>query len=157
MAHADAIRPAAIKGIGYALIVLTSLVVIARYAASIRRFRDFKAEDYLLIVAYAFFLELTILYIIICPVMYRLAALQEGSIPIYPTVSQDGVRMQIFIFVATNSLWLCLWMIKFSLLSMYKRFLSGKAYAIAWWTILIFCVLVRHQHHCPAKEATLMS
>lgn len=145
MAHADAISPSVINGVGYTLIAVTSLVVIARYAASIRRFRDFKAEDYLLLVAYAFFLELSVLYIVISPVLYRLAALENGAIPVYPTVSQDGVQMQIFVFVCTTSLWMCLWMIKFSLLSIYKRFLTGKAYYVAWWTIMALCILVtRH-------------
>lgn len=143
MAYADdAVTQAAIKGTGYALIVVTSLVILARYAASIRSIRDLKAEDYLLLVAYAFFIELTVLYILITPAVFRLAALQQGTIPPYPTIAEDSRRMQIFFFVTTSSLWLCLWMVKFSLLAMYKRLIGGKAYIIAWWTIMTLCVLV---------------
>lgn len=137
------VGPQTIKGTGVALIVLTSLVVGTRFAGAIRRPKDLKAEDYLLIVAYVFFLELSILYIYIAPAIFRIAALQAGTIPIYATVLQDSVRLQIVFFVTTPSLWLCLWMIKFSLLSMYKRLIVGKPYLIAWWVILVFCVLVQ--------------
>ncbi|KAJ5747720.1 uncharacterized protein N7511_009416 [Penicillium nucicola] len=133
--------PQTIKGTGIALIVLTSLVVGTRFAGAIRRPKDLKAEDYLLILAYLFFLELAILYIYIAPAIFRLAALKAGTITVYPTVLEDSVHLQIVFFVTTSSLWLCLWMIKFSLLSMYKRLLVGRPYIIAWWVILVFCVL----------------
>ncbi|KAJ5159089.1 uncharacterized protein N7500_008740 [Penicillium coprophilum] len=110
-----------IKGTGIALIVLTTLVIGARFAGSVRSLKDLKAEDYLLIVAYIFFLELSILYIYISPVILRLA--------------------ETVFFVTTSSLWICLWMIKFSLLAMYKRLLVGKKYLIAWWIIMGTCVL----------------
>lgn len=142
MSQGESVTESAVKGTGYALIVVTSLVVIARFAGLVRRLKDLKAEDYLLLVAYALFIELSVLYIIITPAVFRLAALQKGLIAPYPTVEQDGHQMQIFMFVTTISLWLCLWMIKFSLLSMYKRFLSGKAYIVAWWTIITCCALV---------------
>lgn len=134
--------PSTIKGTGIALIVLTSLVVGTRFVGSIRSFKDLKAEDYLLIVAYIFFLELSILYIYISPVIFRLAAVGAGTIPPYATLSEDGLRLQTVFFVTTSSLWLCLWMVKFSLLAMYKRLLVGKKYLIAWWAIMGFCVLV---------------
>lgn len=134
--------PSTIKGTGIALIVLTSLVVATRFFGSIRSFKDLKAEDYLLIVAYIFFLELSILYIYLSPVIFRLAAVGAGTIPPYATVSEDGLRLQTVFFVTTSSLWLCLWMIKFSLLAMYKRLLVGKKYLIAWWVIMGLCVLV---------------
>jgi uncharacterized membrane protein len=137
------VRPDTIQSTGYALIAVTSIVVLARYVALVRRFSDLKAEDYLLSVAYVFFVALTVLYIIISPVIFRLARLRAGLIKPYPTVEQDGRQLQIFYFVTTSSLWLCLWMVKFSLLSMYKRFLTGKVYIVAWWTITTFCTLVR--------------
>ena len=131
-----------IKGAGIALIVLTSLVVGTRFAGLIRSPKDLKAEDYLLIVAYIFFLELSILYIYISPTIFRLAAVGTGTIPPYATISEDVLRLQTVFFVTTSSLWLCLWMVKFSLMAMYKRLLVGKSYIIAWWTITGFCVLV---------------
>lgn len=134
--------PTTIKATGIALIVLTSLVVVVRFVGSVRRFKDLKAEDYFLIVGYIFFLELSIVYIYIAPVIFRLAALSAGEIPLYPTVMQDSVQLQIVFFVTTSSLWICLWMIKFSLLSMYKRLLVGKQYLIAWWAIVVSCILV---------------
>ncbi|KGO40834.1 hypothetical protein PEX2_075080 [Penicillium expansum] len=133
--------PNTIKGTGIALIVLTSLVVGTRFVGSIRSFKDLKAEDYLLIVAYIFFLELSILYIYISPVIFRIAAVGAGTIPPYAAISEEGLRLQTVFFVTTSSLWLCLWMIKFSLLAMYKRLLVGKKYLIAWWVIMGFCVL----------------
>lgn len=136
------VGPNTIKGTGIALIVLTSLVLGTRFAGSIRSFKDLKAEDYLLIVAYIFFLELSILYVYISPVIFRIAAVGAGTIPPYATILEDGLQLQIVFFVTTSSLWLCLWMIKFSLLAMYKRLLVGKKYLIAWWVIMGFCVLV---------------
>lgn len=136
------VTPAAIKDTGYVLIGFTSLVVAVRLAGSIRQVKDIKAEDFLILIAYALFLELAILYIIITPVIFRLAALESGLIPMYAGVEHDTLQIQIFFFVTTSSLWLCLWMVKFSLLSMYKRFLSGRAYITAWWLIFGFCILV---------------
>ncbi|CAP92972.1 Pc16g03020 [Penicillium rubens Wisconsin 54-1255] len=128
-----------IKGTGISLIVLTSLVVGTRFAGLIRSFKDLKAEDYLLIVAYIFFLELSILYIYIAPAIFRIAAVSAGTIPPYATISEYGLRLQTVFFVTTSSLWLCLWMVKFSLMAMYKRLLVGKKYIIAWWVIMGFC------------------
>lgn len=135
-------RPDTIKGTGIALIVLTTVVVAARFGGSVRRFKDLKAEDFLLIVGYLFFLELSILYIYIAPVIFRIAAFQAGTIAPYATIMEDSRQLQIVFFVTTTSLWICLWMIKYSLLAMYKRLLVGKAYLIAWWTIVGFCTLV---------------
>ena len=134
--------PETIKGTGIALIVLTSLVVLARCAGTIRQFKDIKPEDYLLLVAYLFFLELSILYIYIAPAIFRLALLGAKLIPPYPTVLEDSEQLQIVFFVTTSSLWLCLWMVKFSLLSMYKQLLVGKTYIIVWWIITASCALV---------------
>jgi hypothetical protein len=139
--------PDTIKGTGIALIVLTTIVVAGRFGGSIRRFKDLKAEDYFLIIGYLFFLELTVLYIYIAPVIFRIAALQAGRIAPYATILQDSRQLQIVFFVTTSSLWLCLWMIKYSLLAMYKRLLVGKAYLIAWWTIAGFSTLVRLVAH----------
>jgi hypothetical protein len=40
--------------------------------------------------------------------------------------------------------WTCLWFVKFSLLALYKKLLSGmpKKYLYIWWGTLIFCVVV---------------
>lgn len=146
--------PSTIKGTGIALIVLTSLVVGTRFVGSIRSFKDLKAEDYLLIVAYIFFLELSILYIYISPVIFRIAAVGAGTIPPYAAISEEGLRLQTVFFVTTSSLWLCLWMIKFSLLAMYKRLLVGKKYLIAWWVIMGFCVLVWISHLGASLQTT---
>ncbi|CEO59583.1 hypothetical protein PMG11_04256 [Penicillium brasilianum] len=135
-------RPEAIKGTGIALVVVTTLVVLARFAGSIRRLKDIKPEDCLLLVAYLFFLALSILYIYIAPTIFRLASLEAGLIPYYSTVPEDSVQLQIVFFVTTSLLWICLWMVKFSLLSMYKRLLVGKTYIAVWWIITISCALV---------------
>lgn len=134
--------PDTIKGTGIALIVLTSLVLGARFAGSIQRFSDLKAEDYFLLIGYLFFLTLSILYIYIAPVILRLAALGAGKIGPYATYLEDARELQVVFFVTTSAFWLCLWMIKFSLLAMYKRLLVGRNYIIAWWVIVGFCVLV---------------
>ncbi|KAJ5794334.1 hypothetical protein N7457_000933 [Penicillium paradoxum] len=133
--------PDTIKATGIALIVLTSLVLGIRFAGSIRSLKDLRAEDYLLLVSYLFFLTLSILYIYIAPAVFRLAAVSAGTLAPYATIKEDGRQMQIVFFVTTSSLWFCLWMIKFSLLAMYKRLLVGKKYTIAWWIILGGCIV----------------
>jgi hypothetical protein len=134
--------PDTIKGTGIALIVLTTIVVAGKFGGSVRRFKDLKAEDYLLLIGYLFFLELTILYIYIAPVIFRIAAVKAGTIASYATIMEDSQQLQIVFFVTTSSLWICLWMVKYSLLAMYKRLLVGRGYLIAWWTIVGFCTLV---------------
>ncbi|KAF9894027.1 hypothetical protein FE257_008999 [Aspergillus nanangensis] len=136
----DYVTPLAIQGTGYALIGLTTLVVIARFSTSLSRLKELKAEDYLLALAYAIFLVLAILYIIIAPTLFKIKAVQLGQTPPYATLMEDSFKLQAFFFFTTGSLWLCLWMIKFSLLAMYKRLLNGRAYFIAWWGLLGFCI-----------------
>ncbi|KAJ5576441.1 hypothetical protein N7535_003367 [Penicillium sp. DV-2018c] len=133
--------PSTIKGTGIALIVLTSIVVGIRFIGSIRSIADLKAEDCLLCVAYLFFLTLSILYIYIAPVIFRLAAAKTEPTPLYTTFMEDARKLQITFFVTTSSLWLTLWMTKFSLLAMYKRLLVGKQYLLAWWIITGGCIL----------------
>ncbi|KAJ5145519.1 uncharacterized protein N7515_000083 [Penicillium bovifimosum] len=133
--------PGTVKRTGIALIVLTSVVIGIRFIGSIRSLKDLRAEDYLLFVAYLFFLTLSILYIYIAPVIFRLAAVGSGSIPPYATFMEDAEKLQITFFVTTSSLWLTLWMTKFSLLAMYKRLLVGKQYLLAWWIITGACTL----------------
>jgi hypothetical protein len=122
--------PETIKSTSIALIVLTSVVIVAHFSGAIRLFKDIRPEDYLLLVAYLSFLSLSILYIYIAPAIFRLASLEAGLIPYYPTVLEDSVQLQIVFFVTASLLWICLWMIRFSLLSMYKRLLVGKTYII---------------------------
>ncbi|CAG7942942.1 unnamed protein product [Penicillium salamii] len=133
--------PETIKATGIALIVVTTIVLVGRFVGSVRKLKDLKAEDYLLLIGYLFFLELTILYIYIAPVIFRLAAVQAGTIAPYATIMEDSLRLQIVFFVTTSSLWISLWMVKYSLLAMYKRLLVGKVYLIAWWIIVGFCTL----------------
>lgn len=131
-----------VRGTGYALIAFTTIVVMTRFATNLSRIKELKAEDYLLALAYLIFLVLAILYIIIAPVLFKIKAVQEGQIQPYPTLLDDSIKLQSFFFFATGSLWMCLWMIKFSLLAMYKRLLNGRAYFIAWWALVGFCIAV---------------
>ncbi|GAB1213146.1 hypothetical protein ATERTT37_002295 [Aspergillus terreus] len=132
-----------IRGSGYALIVLTTLIVITRFGTTLSRIKELKAEDYLLAFAYLLFLVLAILYIIIAPTLYKIKAVQLQLIQPYPELPEDSLKLQIFFFFATGSLWLCLWMVKFSLLAMYKRLLNGRVYFIAWWALLVMILPIR--------------
>ncbi|KAG2416114.1 hypothetical protein HFD88_007306 [Aspergillus terreus] len=114
--------------------------MVTRFGTTLSRIKELKAEDYLLAIAYLLFLVLAILYIIIAPTLYKIKAVQLQLIQPYPELPEDSLKLQIFFFFATGSLWLCLWMVKFSLLAMYKRLLNGRAYFIAWWALLGFCI-----------------
>jgi hypothetical protein len=105
--------------------------------------RRFSWEDGWLIAAWAVFVVITVLYLNIGPTIFRLEALAAGEIPLYPEVSDDGLSVQKTFFVTTSGLWICLWLIKASLLSLYKRLVGTvKSYLIAWWIVVGICVVV---------------
>jgi hypothetical protein len=49
------------------------------------------------------------------------------------------------IFTSGVMFWTCLWCVKFSLLALYKKLLVGlsSAWVYTYWSIVVFCVLVR--------------
>ncbi|KAK7703726.1 hypothetical protein SLS57_010833 [Botryosphaeria dothidea] len=123
----------------YALIVITSATVIARFSIRVCKRKPFQVEDVLVGLAYACFLALTISYLIVTPPLYRLANVQTHP---YPEMMDDALLVIKIFFYSTMLLWATLWAVKFSLLALYRRLMTGlRAYIFLWWILVIFCAL----------------
>ncbi|KAI4624471.1 hypothetical protein J4E83_004146 [Alternaria metachromatica] len=127
----------------YAMLAMTSTVFIARVGVQVWRRKPIEAQDILLYIAFAAYLAFTILYIVITPIFFKLQALQAGRIAPWPTMMEDIIFAAKVMWQSGMEYWTCLWFVKFSLLSLYKKLLSGmpKKYLWIWWFTLIFCVV----------------
>lgn len=66
-----------------------------------------------------------------------------GRIPRYVAWENDGLRVTKLLFIETLGLWLTLWSVKFSLLSLYKSLMAQvPLYTRLWWAVLIYCICV---------------
>ncbi|EOD52704.1 putative cfem domain-containing protein [Neofusicoccum parvum UCRNP2] len=127
---------------GAALIVITSATVITRFSIRIWKRKPFQVEDFLVALAWASFLALTVSYIVITPPMYRLYAVTGGEAAPYPEMMDDANLLIKVFFYNTMLLWATLWAVKFSLLALYRRLMTGlRAYIVLWWILVVFCAL----------------
>jgi hypothetical protein len=100
-----------------------------------------------MLMAWAFFLGMSISYVVLIPAMYRVNAVESGKVPLYPTLLKDA-NLMIKILIC-NSMLLCtaLWSVKFSLLFLYRRLMNGLPKQMRWWwAVTIFCNLVYITH-----------
>lgn len=122
---------------------VTTLITAVRLSSVLMHPKTFQWDDGFLIGAYVFFLVVAILYQVVANAMFKLQAVEEGKIPQYETIADDGLFVQKVFFVATSSLWFNLWCVKYSLLAFYKRLIVGlKTYTIIWTVIVVFCFVV---------------
>ncbi len=137
------VTPTSLKATGYTLIAVTTVIAGVRLTMAISRPKKFGWDDFWLLLAYIFFLVVSILYLVATPVMFRLEALAAGKIKMYPTVADDGLFIQKVFFVTTSGLWFTLWSVKFSLMALYKRLMDGlKFYIRIWWAVIIISFIV---------------
>lgn len=123
--------------------ILTTAIFGLRTYLGVVKKRQFAWEDGWLIAAWAVFIAVTTLYLNAGATIFRLQALASGQIDVYPTVADDGLKLQKTFFVTTSGLWICLWLVKASLLSLYKRLMDNlKLYIILWWVVVGICVIV---------------
>ncbi|ETN43879.1 uncharacterized protein HMPREF1541_11010 [Cyphellophora europaea CBS 101466] len=126
----------------YAMIATTTLVFVGRAATRIWRPKRIMAEDYILLLAYLFFLSTTILYIVVTPTMYRVSDVVAGKIPPYAELADDSLFMIKIFFANSMMFWFTLWSVKFAFLALYYRLMTGiKRYMQLWWGVLAFSVL----------------
>lgn len=138
------------------MLVITSLFAVARLTVSILRPKKFSWEDGFLLAAYVFFLVLAIVYTILVPLLFKLNALAAGELEPYEGVMDDILFLQKMFFVATPALWLTLWSVKLSLMSLYKRLMTGiKLYERMWWVVIVLCVLVSNLNRNIPSGVTL--
>lgn len=126
------------------MLAMTSTVFIARIGVQVWRRKPIEVQDILLYIAFAAYLAFTILYIVITPIFFKLQALQAGRIAPWPTMMEDIIFAAKVMWQSGMEYWTCLWFVKFSLLALYKKLLSGmpKKYLWIWWFTLIFCIVV---------------
>ncbi|KAL1955950.1 hypothetical protein VTO42DRAFT_7935 [Malbranchea cinnamomea] len=127
---------------GYAMIVLASLVFLGRFGLRFWKSIGVQWEDLFIVLSWAFFLAMTILYIIVIPAVYRVTGVMAGEDSPYATMIQDALFMKRIFFATTLLLWASLWSVKLSLLVLYRRLLARlKTEIRVWWGVLIFTIL----------------
>jgi hypothetical protein len=132
-----------LRGTAISIIILTSMFIIARFFARWYKVWRFQAEDFLMLLAFAFFLAMTIGYVVLIPTLYRVTAVEQGLAPPYATIADDALFMIKIFFCNSMLLFLTLWAVKFSLLFLYRRLMTGLPKQMRWWWgIVIFCALV---------------
>ncbi|KAM0324374.1 hypothetical protein ACHAQA_008155 [Verticillium albo-atrum] len=132
----------ALQATGICMIILTSLVFGFRLVIGLLERRQLAWEDGWLAAAYIVFLVISILYMLAGPTIFRLEDLAAGRIPMYATVLDDSLQIQKTFFVTTSGLWISLWLVKGSLLAVYKRLMANlRLYTILWWVTVVICIL----------------
>lgn len=156
LAGPEVIDQTALQAVGITMVILASLIFGARTYLVIIKRRMFAWEDGWLIAGYVFFVVTSSLYIYLAPFIFKLQHLGEGRIPMYPTFLDDVVLCRSTFFFTSIGLSLCLWCIKASLLSLYKRLLEGGAqiFKILWWIVVGIALLVCI---CAKSDSTKVS
>lgn len=133
---------------GITMSILTTIVFGAHMYLACFKQRKFSWEDGWLVAAYVVFIVITGLYLNAAEVIFRLEGLADGTTQLYEPekMAADGLHIQKTFFVTTSGLWICLWLIKASLLSLYKRLMNNlRLYLILWWIVVVICVIVCKQ------------
>lgn len=128
----------------YTMMVLPSIFAIARVGIQVWRRKAMQTQDYLLYSAFIFFLAMSICYLIVVPKIYMVDRVQKGMMEPPITLAADVAKYVQLMFVTTTFFWLSLWLVKLSLLALYKKLITGLSviYARLWWTVFAFCLIV---------------
>ena len=78
-------------------------------------------EDVWVLAAWSFFFALCIGYIVVVGPVYRLEAMEAGTIPKYAGALKDAEFVPKIFFPAAFLFWFVLWSAKYTLLCMCKR------------------------------------
>jgi hypothetical protein len=132
--------------VAYSMLGLTSSVILARIGLNILSPRGLIVSDYLVFLAFVFYAAMCALYITVSPYMQRVYGVLNGDIAPYAAKAEEAMVMSKMIFAAHCMFWATLWSIKFSLLLLYRKLLTGlhKSYTIIWWAIVGLCLLVSY-------------
>lgn len=134
----------AILGADYAMIALVSIFVFSRLVFYVARHKKFELQDFLIYLAYAFYLSRCALYIIVTPILFKIQDITTGVLPLPADFNQTAGLVSRLIFSAQLCFYSCLWLVKFSLLCLYKKLLLGlpPVYIWLWWALFVLCFLV---------------
>lgn len=121
----------------YSLVILASLFTIVRTGIQIWKKKAMQPQDYLLYSAYVCFLAMSISYLSIIPTIYRIGRVNNGLMLPWSTMAEDVVVYIRMMFCTTVFFWLSLWLVKLSLLALYKKLLTGLpvVYVRLWWAV----------------------
>jgi len=136
---------AQLNGIIWAMVVLTTFVFLSRAVVRFRRPHQVAAADYILLLAYIFFMVQAILYLVTISPIYRWQAAFAGETEMYPNFVADLIVMRKVMLINSYVLWCTLWSVKFAFLSLYWKLVQQlPLYIKMWWAVTIFTTLVRH-------------
>ncbi|GLA54747.1 hypothetical protein AnigIFM63604_000893 [Aspergillus niger] len=121
-----------VQATGYTMIALSSAVVIARFSLIFWKLRSLQAEDGCILLSWACFLAMSIAYIIVTPVVYKIDAYTDGKIGPWATMLSDALFMIKVFFANTMLLWASLWSVKLSFLFLYRRLLQDLPGEMKW-------------------------
>lgn len=99
-------------------------------------------EDILIYGALVSFAITTALYLATVPTFFNVEAIEQGRMEPYAGLQDDLVLMLHEFFVVQFFFWLTLWMVKWSLMCMFKKLTDGlPLYNRIWWGVLVFSIL----------------
>jgi len=128
----------------YAMVVLASAIMLVRIGVQVWRRKAMELQDYLIYLAFALFLALSICYLVNISTIFDISKVLVGSLEPWPTFQSDFVLNVRIVFVTTVLFWLTLWSVKLSLLALYKKLLEGlpRVWTRLWWAVFTFCIVV---------------
>jgi hypothetical protein len=128
---------------GYALIVISTLAVLARFYMQWVRRDQFRREDLIVLFASVVLLSLGAIYIYVTPIVYRVANVSDDTFREYPGFLQDAVTQLKVTFASAILFPTVLWAAKLSLMSISYRVIQRQRAVIrCWWVLFVFVVLV---------------
>lgn len=142
--NTNAFAQGTVLQVAYAMLALTSVVVVSRVAVQVHKMKNLSIPDYFVFFGFISHVIMCALYISASPYMKRVYDVINGKSPPYPELPEDSKVMTKMIFAAPCMFWMTLWAIKLSLMFLYRRLLVGikKIYTIIWWILLALVILV---------------
>jgi hypothetical protein len=132
-----------------AMLVLTSLFVLSRAALQFWKRKPFELSDFFIYLAFVMFMAILAFYLCVIPPMFRvydiLDGVMAGLVQLYDGFVEDSAATTRLLVSAQLIFYTILYSVKMSLLTLYRKLLIGLhgAYKKFWWSLVIFCVLVR--------------
>lgn len=128
----------------YAMIVLVSILILSRLTLQAARRKKLEPQDFFIYFAYACFLGACALYIRVVPILFEIRDVTNGVRAMPADFVQTAGLTARLIWAAQICFYACLWSVKFSLLCLYRKLLSGLplVYIRIWWSLVLLCFLV---------------
>lgn len=128
----------------YAMIGLASICIIARVGIQTSRRKPLESQDYIIYVAFVFFLAMSTCYIHVIPHMDKIFKVGMGVVAPWPEIEDDKIAYSRILFAIPILFWVALWLAKLSLLALCKKLMEGlpKTYNRVRRAVLIFCLIV---------------